>query len=63
MRLIDADKLKQCYTGTNGCDDKASYVSICAMIDDAPTVLDDDAFENITDLAWIAQASGILERR
>ena len=39
-RLIDADILKQCYTGSNGMDDKASYESIRRMIDNQPTVYD-----------------------
>ena len=58
MRLIDADSLK-------GLFDPGTWQGdmLIKAIDDAPTVLDDDAFENITDLAWIAQASGILERR
>ena len=57
-RLIDADSLK-------GLFDPGTWQGdmLIKAIDDAPTVLDDDAFENITDLAWIAQASGILERR
>jgi hypothetical protein len=38
MRLIDADDLKICYTGTNGKDDKACYASIRAMIDNRETV-------------------------
>lgn len=40
MRLIDADKLKLCYTGTNGLDDKAEYFSIRKMIDLQPTAYD-----------------------
>ncbi len=42
MRLIDADKLKLCYTGTNGLDDKAEYFSIRKMIDSQPTAYDVD---------------------
>lgn len=38
MRVIDADKLKKCYTGTNGMDNKADYLSIRKMIDNQPTV-------------------------
>lgn len=38
MRLIDADKLKACYTGFNGLDDKADYLSIRTMIDSQPTI-------------------------
>lgn len=40
MRLIDADALKSCYTGSNGLDDKASYESIRKMIDVQPTAYD-----------------------
>lgn len=40
MRLIDADKLKECYTGSNGVDDKATYASIRVMIDNQPTAYD-----------------------
>jgi hypothetical protein len=40
MRFIDADKLKECYTGTNGVDDKATYASIRAMIDNQSTAYD-----------------------
>lgn len=39
MRMIDAEELKQCYAGTNGIDDKASYASIGAIIDLQPTVI------------------------
>jgi hypothetical protein len=44
-RLIDADLLKQCYTGknslgTNENDSKADYVSIRKMIDNQPTACD-----------------------
>lgn len=42
MRLIDADKLKLCYTGTNGLDDKAEYFSIRKMIDLQLTAYDVD---------------------
>lgn len=42
MRLIDADELKNCYTGHNGLDDKASYESIRKMIDNQPTAYDID---------------------
>lgn len=42
MRLIDADKLKLCYTGTNGLDDKAEYDSIRKMIDLQPAAYDVD---------------------
>ncbi len=42
MRLIDADKLKMCYTGTNGLDDKAEYFSIRKMIDLQHTAYDVD---------------------
>jgi len=45
MRLIDADDLKVCYTGTNGKDDKASYASIITMIDNRLTVIDDKQAE------------------
>lgn len=38
MRIIDADSLKKCYTGSNGLDDKADYLSIRRMIDNQPTV-------------------------
>lgn len=38
MRVIDADKLKKCYTGTNGMDNKADYLSIRKMIDNQPTI-------------------------
>lgn len=41
-RLIDADTLKSCYTGSNGLDDKASYESIRKMIDTQPTAYDVD---------------------
>lgn len=42
MRLIDGDKLKICYTGTNGLDDKAEYFSIRKMIGLQPTAYDVD---------------------
>ena len=42
MRLIDADKLKKCYEGHNGIDDKADYLSIRRMIDNQPTAYDVD---------------------
>lgn len=42
MRLIDADKLKKCYEGHNGIDDKADYLSIHRMIDSQPTAYDVD---------------------
>lgn len=45
MRLIDADPLKLCYTGTNGYDDKAEYSSIRKMIDMQPTVYGADEVE------------------
>lgn len=38
MRIIEADSLKKCYTGSNGLDDKADYLSIRRMIDNQPTV-------------------------
>ncbi len=38
QRLIDANELKICYTGTNGYDDKASYASIRKMIDSRQTI-------------------------
>ena len=38
MRIIDADKLKECYTGSNGIDNKADYLSIRKMIDSQPTL-------------------------
>ena len=41
-RLIDADALKSCYTGSNGIDDKASYESIRKMIDAQPIVYNVD---------------------
>lgn len=60
-RLIDADLLKQCYTGknslgTNDNNSKADYASIRKMIDDQPTAYDvndvleklDDAYNNGT---------------
>lgn len=56
MRLIDADKLKLCYTGTNGLDDKAEYFSIRKMIDSQPTAYDVDKvigqLEEKTDIAY-----------
>ena len=39
-KLIDPEKLKECYTGHNGLDDKASYESIRCMIDIQPNALD-----------------------
>lgn len=47
MRLIDADLLKQCYTGknslgTNDNNSKADYASIRKMIDSQPTAFDVD---------------------
>ena len=42
MRLIDADKLKKCYEGHNGIDDKADYSSIRKMIDNQTTAYDVD---------------------
>lgn len=46
-RLIDADLLKQCYTGknslgTNNNNSKADYASIRKMIDNQPTAYDVD---------------------
>lgn len=38
MRIIDADNLKKCYTGSNGLDNKADYLSIRRMIDNQPTI-------------------------
>ena len=38
MRPIDADELKRCYTGSNGLDNKADYMSIRKMIDNQPTI-------------------------
>lgn len=38
MRTIDGDKLKECYTGSNGLDNKADYMSIRKMIDNQPTI-------------------------
>lgn len=51
MRLIDSDKLKICYTGTNGLDDKAEYFSIRKMIDLQSTAYDvDKVVEQLEDL-------------
>ena len=38
MRIIDADNLKKCYTGSNSLDKKADYLSIRRMIDNQPTI-------------------------
>ena len=56
MRLIDADLLKQCYTGknslgTNDNDSKADYASIRKMIDSQPTAYDaDKVVERLADM-------------
>lgn len=46
-RLIDAERLKTCYTGTNGLDDKAEYAAIRKMIDLQPTVCEIDDAGNV----------------
>lgn len=53
-RLIDAELLKQCYTGknslgTNDNDSKADYASIRKMIDSQPTAYDVDKVAEILD--------------
>lgn len=56
QRLIDANMLKQCYTGSNGMDNKADYASIQKMIDAQPTVIPDLTAhgEQIHDATWEA---------
>lgn len=52
MRLVDADRLKLSYTGSNGLDNKASYASIRAEIDMQPSVyLDTVECENCGEIA------------
>lgn len=46
-KLIDPEKLKECYTGHNGLDDKASYESIRRMIDIQPNALDLEPLWNL----------------
>ncbi len=46
-KLIDPEKLKKCYTGHNGLDDKASYESIRRMIDIQPNALDLEPLWNL----------------
>lgn len=55
IRLIDANALKSCYTGSNGMDDKASYESIRKMIDLQPTVIDSMMIREIEDLSLAAK--------
>ena len=38
MRPLEADELKRSYTGSNGLDNKADYISIRKMIDNQPTI-------------------------
>jgi len=56
-RLIDADELIKCYTGSNGFDDKADYVSIKEMIKHQPTVRCD----NCTD-CWLKNEKEMTEK-
>lgn len=66
MRLIDADALKSCYTGSNGLDDKASYESIRKMIDSQPTAYDvekvvDDLKDHAIEFEAFGQCSDYVE--